>query len=389
LRGRVPGGQDVTMVDIPVLTDGVVTLRAHQLSDVDEIVVQCTDPESVRWTRVPVPYARADGETFVTEIVPDGWRTGKDLAFAIEAEHPDGQRKFAGSVSLRPIMEGIADLGFGLHPAVRGRGVATRALRLLLDWGFQRPDIEVVAWYAYVGNWASWRVAWATGFMFHGTLKKFLPQRGERQDTWHGTLRAEDTREPKHKWHVAPTLESARLRLRPHTLADGPRYWELLHDERSRHFGGRTRWRNEVKGPDHLVQRAMEANARGDRFDWTIADRETDEFIGQIQIFDLGGLDETGGELGYSVHPSRRGQGVLTEALGLVVEWAFRPVEKGGLGLRRLSLGTAVSNKASRHAAEKAGFEHVATIPQAFSVGETGYGDEAIYQQMNPNWTED
>lgn len=376
------------MVNIPVLTDGVVTLRAHTLSDVDEILVQCTDQDSVRWTTVPHPYTRADGETFVTELVPEGWRTRRDLCFAIEAEHPDGERKFAGSVSLRPIMDGIADLGFGLHPAVRGKGVASRAIRLLLDWGFQQPDIDVVTWYAYVGNWGSWRVAWATGFTFHGTVKKFLSQRGERQDCWYGTLRAEDDREPKHQWHVSPTLESARLRLRAHTPADGPRFWELLHDERSQHFGGRTRWRREVTGPDHLIRRALEANARGERYDWTIADRETDEFAGQIQIFNLGGLDETGGELGYSVHPSRRGEGVLTEALGVVVEWAFRSTEKGGLGLRRLGLGTAVTNKASRYAAEKAGFVHVATLPQAFSTGETGYSDEAIYQQMNPDWTE-
>jgi RimJ/RimL family protein N-acetyltransferase len=373
------------MADIPVLSDGVVTLRQVQLSDVDEIIVQCTDPESIQWTTVPVPYTQADGETFVTKIVPEGWRTRTDLTFAIEAEHPDGERKFSGSVSLRPVGFGVARVAFGLHPAVRGHGVCTRAVRLLLNWGFQQPDIDVVEWHAFVGNWSSWRVAWAAGFTFHGTVKGFLPHRTERRDAWYGSLRTDDDRAPKHKWNVSPVLESSRLRLRPHRLDDGPRWWEVLNDERSRHFAGRTAWIREIKGPDHLVNRALEANARGERYDWTIADRETDEFVGQIQMFRLGGLDDTSSEVGYSMHPSRRGQGVLTEALGLLVEWAFSP---NGPGLRRLTLTTATTNSASRHAAEKTGFTHVATEPEAFPTGEKGFSDEAIYAQLNPAWTE-
>jgi [ribosomal protein S5]-alanine N-acetyltransferase len=371
----------------PVLTDGIVTLRPHQLSDVGGIVEQCTDPDSVRWTTVPTPYDPARAVTYVTEEVPEAWRTHRDLNFAIEAEHPDGQRRFSGSIALRPMGEGVAEIAFGLHPAVRGRGVCSRAVKLLLDWGFQQ-DIEVVVWYAYVGNWSSWRVAWANGFTYHGVIKKMLPHRGERLDCWFGTLRADDPREPQHKWNIAPVLESARLRMRPHRPEDAPRYAEILSDERSRHFGGRSTWMRELSRLEDVVPRALTANARGDRFDWTIADLATDEFIGQIQLFDFGGLDETAAEIGYSVHPAHRGKGVITEALGMLTEWAFRTKESGGLGLRRLSLGTAGSNKASRHAAESAGFTHVATIPDSFTTGEEGFEDEAIYQRLNPDWTD-
>ena len=374
------------MADIPVLTDGVVTLRAHRVSDVDDIVTQCADPDSIRWTTVPTPYTRELAEAYVSTDVPEGWRSGKDLNFAIESTHPDGTRRFSGSISLRPMGEGVAEIAFGLHPAVRGKGVCSRAAKLLLDWGFQHAGIDVVMWYAYVGNWASWRVAWANGFTFHGTIKKFLAQRGTRMDCWYGTLRAEDTREPKHKWHIAPTLESDRLRLRAQREDDAQRYWDLLHDARSRHFGGRGGWLKELDGPAHLVRRAQEADARGERFDWTIADRATDEFVGHIQIFHLGSFDETHGEIGYGVHPDWRGRGVLTEALGMVVEWAFRHKKDGGLGLRRLALDTAASNKASRHGAEMAGFTHVASIPAAFPTGEADYEDAAIYQRLNPAW---
>src|SRR6476620_8435019 len=43
---------------VTLLTDGVVTLRAHSVDDADAIVEQSSDPESLRWTTVPRPYAR-------------------------------------------------------------------------------------------------------------------------------------------------------------------------------------------------------------------------------------------------------------------------------------------------------------------------------------------
>lgn len=375
--------------DVPTLTDGEITLRAHALSDVDDVVVQCTDPESIKWTTVPVPYTREAAVGFVTEVVPSGWVVRKDLCFAIEAPHDDGVRRFSGSIGLRPMESGVAEIAFGLHPAVRGQGVCSRAVKLILDWGFSQPDIELVVWYAHVGNWGSWRVAWANGFSFDGKVAKFLLQRGERHDAWCGSLRKDDTREPKHEWNIPPTIETDRLRLRPHIDADGRRFIEMLVDERSRHFGGRDSLANEDLPPaDKVMLRPREADARGERYDWTIADRETDELIGHIQLFQLGGLDKTAAEIGYSVHPDARGKGVLTEALSLLVDCAFADKKQGGLGLRRLSLSTAASNKASRHAAEKADFTHVASHPESFPTGESGFEDETIYARLNPNWPE-
>lgn len=367
--------------DVPTLTDGVVTLRAHRLSDVDEMVVQCMDPESIEWTTVPTPYHRGDATTFVSSVVPAGWRDHKDLGFAIEAEHPDGTRRFSGSVSLRPMEDGVAELAFGLHPAVRGRGVCSRAVKLILDWGFAQQGFQVVVWYAYVGNWGSWRVAWANGFTYDGTVSRYLAQRGERRDAWCGSLRAEDDREPKHEWHVPPLLESDRLRLRPLRDEDAARVEDVLTDERTRYFVGTA---PAAKTDGHtFVLRQLEGDARGERVNWAIADRATDEFLGHIQLFHFSGLDDTAAELGYMVHPAARGKGVLTEALTMVTEWAFRPKEDGGFGRRRLSLGTAATNKASRHAAEKAGFTHIASLPETFPT-EDGFVDETIYHRVNP-----
>ncbi|OLF18373.1 GNAT family N-acetyltransferase [Actinophytocola xanthii] len=379
-------GTRVFPEDVPTLVDGEIVLRAHRLSDVDEIVEQCTDPASIRWTTAPVPFGRQDAVTYTTSVVPAGWTEGTEFGFAVEIPHPDGRRAFGGSVSLRPRGDGVAEIAFGLHPAVRGGGVCRRAVILLVDWGFRTLGLDVVTWYAEVGNWASRRVAWASGFSMDGMVPGLLLQRGERKDAWVGSLRATDARVPRHEWIVPPVLTTERLRLRPLVAADADRLGEMMLDERSRYFGGRVRGVRELRSGEAALGRAWEAGARGERYDWAIADRETDHLLGHIQLFDLGGLDDTEAKPGYQVHPDARGHGYLTEALAAVTEWAFRAPAEDGLGKRRISLTTAASNKASRHAAERAGFTHIGTEPEAFTIGDTGFDDMAVYHRLNPAW---
>ncbi|HET9143692.1 GNAT family N-acetyltransferase [Actinophytocola sp.] len=371
--------------DSPILTDGVVTLRPYAMDDVEACVQQCADPDTVAFTTVPVPYGREDAITWITKTVPQGWADGTSLEFAVEAERGDGVRGFAGGITLRPRDDGIADIGFAVHPAARGRGVARRAVTLIVDWGFAERGVELVEWHAFVGNWASRRAVWHCGFSFDGRVDKFLPQRGERRDAWLGSLRATDTREPKANWLVAPVLETERLRLRPMADADAARNFDLLSDERSVHFGGRVPGVRQQRDPLATITRAREQMATGNMINWTIADRETDRFVGHIQLFDLGGLDDTEVKPGYSIHADSRGRGYLTESLRALAEWTFRPVAEGGFGKRRITISTAGTNKASRHAAEQAGFTHVVTHPSAFPIGDD-FDDEVLYQLINPSW---
>lgn len=366
--------------DLPSLSDDVVILRPHTLDDADRIVEQCRDADSVRWTTVPHPYRREDAVEFVTVTVPAGWAADSEYSFAVESG--DG---FAGTVDLRPFRPGVAELAFGLHPDARGRGVTVRAARLLIDWGFRELGLGVVVWYAYVGNWASRRVAWRLGFSFDGTIGSLLDQRGERRDAWTGSLRADDPREPAYPWLTAPVLDTGKLLLRPFTDGDAARLGEMENDARSRHFNGRVAgvWRPDGES---VLLRLREKMAVGDRIDWCVADPSTGTALGHVSIGGFGGLDDTEVKASYMVHPDARGRGVLTESLRAVIEWAFRPVADGGFGKRRLTIGTAASNSASRHAAERAGLTHVATYPSAFTIGEDGFEDKVGYQVINPNW---
>ncbi|HWM00431.1 MAG TPA: GNAT family N-acetyltransferase [Nocardioidaceae bacterium] len=360
--------------DVPVLSDGVVTLRAHREDDVDRIIEQCNDPVSIAWTVVPVPYGREQAVEWVGSLVPAGWRGGSDLHLAIEYEG-----RFAGSAGLRPESQGSAEIAYGLHPDARGRGVAGRATQLLLDWAFGERGHSVVTWRAPVGNWPSRRVAWAAGFQFGPTIPRMLVQRSERRDAWTGWLCAGDSRRPKERWLEVPVLETGTLRLRAWADDDGDRLVEASNDPRLRRFIPHSPLPHTTAHVAAYLLRVHQAASEAKRLSWCVADRDTDEALGNIALFDFEA--DGSAQLGYWAHPKARGQGVLSQAARVVADWALAP-EPAGFGLRRLYLFAAVSNAASRRVAEEAGFTHVGTERQAAPVG-PGYEDNAVYDRLD------
>lgn len=78
----------------------------------------------------------------------------------------------------------------------------TAAGRLVTDWAFdpEGAGLARLFWQAYLGNWASRRVAWRLGFRVEGAVRGFALQRGVRRDAWVGTLLPGDPREPVEPW---------------------------------------------------------------------------------------------------------------------------------------------------------------------------------------------
>lgn len=331
--------------DVPVLTDGVVTLRAHRESDVPDVYEQCQDPTSQEWTTIPVPYGREDAVRFVREMVVGGWRDDVEWAFAVEAADGDGRARFAGTVSLRDEGEGRAELAYGSHPWARGRGVMTRALRLLLRWGFEERGLATVVWWAYRGNWASRKLAWRVGVNVGGTVRQWLPQRGVLRDTWVGELVAGEPLEPRHPWFGAPRLHGPGLVLREIGERDVRRVVEACSDE------GTAYWLTTLPSPyterDAVawLEEVRAMHAAGTGVAWAVADPGDDLLLGVVTAFDL--TPDGAAEIGYWAHPRARGRGLTSAAVRLVVRHCFVPTEDGGLGRHRVRAYAAEGNDAS------------------------------------------
>jgi len=200
---------------VPLLIDAKagITLRAANSGDLAAIVEQCRDPDMLRWTTVPNPpggYQLRDAEEFLA-MIASGWSSGKQLGWTIEGQR-GATRGFCGSIDLRLEGDGIAEVGFGLHPEARGRSMMTAALQLVCDYGFQVAGLKVIRWRAFVGNWASRRVAAKVGFVFDGRIRRLLPRRGELLDGWMATLTADDPRLPQ-SWLTPVELRADGVRL--------------------------------------------------------------------------------------------------------------------------------------------------------------------------------
>jgi RimJ/RimL family protein N-acetyltransferase len=340
--------------DVPRLTDGVVTLRAHEPEDVPALHEQAADPVMLRWTTVPDPSTPETAREFATRHIPDGWRADREWAFAVDAPDESGEPRFVGTVSLRNHGEGRAEIAYGAHPRARGQGYVGRALELLLEWGFGERDLRTVVWWANKGNWASRRVAWRLGFSFDGTVRQWLPQRGTLHDAWVGVLTSTDERRPRTPWLEVPRVTGHGVVLRELDEDDAPRVVEACSDERTWY------WLSEMPSPYSLdaardyIESRREQRATGEGITWAVADPVTDTLLGNIAVMALKPGDDA--EIGYWAHPEARGRGVMTEALGLVVRHCIVPTEDGGLGLRRLRVEAAEGNAASRHVIERNSF---------------------------------
>ncbi len=370
--------------DVPTLTDGVVTLRAHHEDDVDGVLEQSTDPVSRAWTTVPVPYTRDHAKRFVREVMPGGWLTDQEWGFAVEY---DG--RYAATVTLRNEGERRAEIAYASHPRIRGTGGMERALRLLLDWGFDDTggrDLHTVIWWANRGNWASRRLAWRLGFGIDASLRAWLPQRGDLLDAWGGTLLRTDERRPRHPWLGRPVIDSGRLplRLRPLRDHDADRLVEGSSDPET------TSWLGGLPAPfgpeqaRELVLEVGERAAAGTDLSLATAATDDDRLVGLVSLTGIGGLHESA-ELGYWVHPSERGRGVATETVRLAVRHAFVAAEDGGLGLVRVTAHAAVDNHASRRVLDRAGLVELAVEHRATRT-RRGLVDAVLYEALSPDW---
>lgn len=173
----------------PVLSDGVLLLRTPRADDADDITLGCQDPATAENTTVPSPYDRDDADAWLaTRPTEVEWWASPTWAITVL---PDD--RWCGNIDLRLDGEGGAEVGYLLAPWARGHRHAARALRLVCGWGFAALGLQVVTWYAFVGNAASLATARAVGFQVpDAVFPAYGAQRGGRRDSWIGTLTRED-----------------------------------------------------------------------------------------------------------------------------------------------------------------------------------------------------
>jgi RimJ/RimL family protein N-acetyltransferase len=163
----------VTKIVLPAeaLVDAPTWLRPWRDSDAAAVTAACQDPEVARWTRVPDNYTESDARAFLL-YRHDAVLGGAAAPFAVVS--PDD--RLLGSVALIEIdwahLRG--EVGYWLAREARGKGHATRAVRLICGWGFDALGLERIVLHAATENAASQRVAERCGFTREAVLRDYI-----------------------------------------------------------------------------------------------------------------------------------------------------------------------------------------------------------------------
>ena len=126
--------------------------------------------------RFPHPYTLSDAETFIKRFSLRnpcsvfGIKYGTDLVGGIGLHFRDD------------IYRKTAELGYWVAPEYWGKGIAGEAIRLILDLGFSKFDLQVVVAHVFGRNLVSQHVLKKNGFTCLGTIPNGAFKLGKYED---------------------------------------------------------------------------------------------------------------------------------------------------------------------------------------------------------------
>ena len=166
------------------LTDKELVLRQFKDSDSKRIAELCNNRKI--WDNVrdflPFPYTEKDAVDFInsckSEIPP--------VTFVIEFD-----RELAGCIGFVPqkdIYRLSAEIGYWIGDPYWGRGIATKAVKLLAGYGFKNLDLVRIYSGVFDYNLASQRVLEKAGFKLEGIFEKSVIKNGIIRDEYRYAL---------------------------------------------------------------------------------------------------------------------------------------------------------------------------------------------------------
>jgi RimJ/RimL family protein N-acetyltransferase len=167
--------------EVPTLTRGLINLRKPELKDTQAVFDGCQDPLIPRFTAISANYSMAHALDYV-QRVDASLRTQRELPLVIEYGNGD-DRKFAGTISFHSISvkNSVGEIGYWMSESMRGKSIATTAVRMLTDYGFATIGFKRVEAMVDIENIASTKLLASAGYQREGLLRKKISRDDGRQ----------------------------------------------------------------------------------------------------------------------------------------------------------------------------------------------------------------
>ena len=153
-------------------------LRPWKKDDLENLVKHANNFEIAKnmMDDFPHPYTQKEGEKFL-EMVS---KQKPPLILAIEVEG-----EAAGSIGLHPqkdIIRKNGELGYWLSQTFWGKGIITKSIKQMVDYGFDKLEIERIFARPFGTNIASQKALEKAGFKLEAHLENTLYKNQEYQD---------------------------------------------------------------------------------------------------------------------------------------------------------------------------------------------------------------
>jgi RimJ/RimL family protein N-acetyltransferase len=155
-----------------------VVLRPFNKDDINVIANYANNPRVSSWmtNQFPYPYTTDHAQEFVKRVSAQS--PLQVLAISVN-------QKFGGAIGIHPqsdIFELNAELGYWLAESYWGKGIATRAVQQMIEYGFKTFHINRIFARPFGSNKGSQRVLEKNGFQLEAVLKGTIFKNGKFED---------------------------------------------------------------------------------------------------------------------------------------------------------------------------------------------------------------
>ncbi|MEK7193961.1 MAG: GNAT family protein [Patescibacteria group bacterium] len=154
-------------------------------------------------------------------------------------------------------------------------------------------------------------------------------------------------------------LQGERINLRPLKLNDVRKIYLTIKNDETILKNTLIPYPVTMKKERKFVENSIKNTKKGTDFVWIIEDRKTKELLGCVGLHKVR-WDNKNAEIGYWLNKNFRGQGIMSEAVNLVLKFAFKKLK-----LHRVWAGVFADNPFSQRVLKKSGFKKEGFLREA------------------------
>jgi len=180
------------------------------------------------------------------------------------------------------------------------------------------------------------------------------------------------------EWRIFPRLETERLVLREIVPADAEDLFHIFSDEETMRYWSCLPYTS-VDQAHRLIEGLAKVRLAGAGINWAITLRGDERLIGKCGYNEWRKAHRRG-DISYIVAREQRGKGVVSEALGALLDYGFDQ-----MNLHSVEAGVTPGNVASTRMLQRLGFRLEGHLRENF-LTDRGFVDSLIYSLLRSDW---